>query len=88
MKNQIKPNADGKLSDDSLIRGGPFYQIQKVTRLVQPDQWRLKRRITFVIAIGWLPLLLITLLFKPEAVMSFLKDYRMHSRMLIAVPVL
>jgi hypothetical protein len=88
MKNQIKPNADSKLSDDSLIRGGPFYQIQKVTRLVQPDQWRFKRRITFVIAIGWLPLLLITLLFKPEAVMSFLKDYRMHSRMLIAVPVL
>jgi hypothetical protein len=88
MKDKIKPNADSKLSDDSLIRGGPFYQIQKVTRLIQPDQWNFQRRITFAIAIGWLPLLLITLVFEPGAVMSFLRDYRIHSRMLIAVPVL
>jgi len=34
------------------------------------------------------PLLLITLLFQRESVMSFLEDYRIHARMLIAVPVL
>ena len=33
-------------------------------------------------------MLLITPLFKPEACMSFLRNYRMQSRMLIAVPVL
>ena len=33
-------------------------------------------------------MLLITLLFKPEALMSFLRDYRIQSRMTIAVPAL
>ena len=88
MNDKVEVNADSSLSDDSLIRGGPFYQVQKVTRLIQPDQLRDKRRITFAIAIGWMPLLLITLPFQTGAVMSFLRDYRIHSRMLIAVPVL
>jgi len=88
MKDKTETNADHRLPDDSLIRGGPFYQIQRVTRLIQPDQWSFQRRITFAVAIGWVPLLLITMLFEPGAVMSFLRDYRIHSRMLIAVPVL
>jgi len=88
MNDQIEHNADGRLSDDSIVRGGPFYEVQRVTRLIQPDQWRFKRRIAFAISIGWVPLLLITLMFEPGAVMSFLRDYRIHARMLIAVPVL
>jgi hypothetical protein len=88
MNDKIEHNADSRLSDDSLIRGGPFYEVQRVTRLIQPDQWRFKRRIAFAISIGWVPLLLITLMFEPGAVMSFLRDYRIHARMLIAVPVL
>ena len=88
MNDKIEHNADSRLSDDSLIRGGPFYEVQRITRLIQPDQWRFKRRIAFAISIGWVPLLLITLLFEPGAVMSFLRDYRIHARMLIAVPVL
>lgn len=88
MKDKIKTNVNSGLPDDSLIRGGPFHQVQSVTRLIQPAQRRFKRRITFAIAIGWVPLLLITLLFEPGAVVSFLRDYRIHSRMLIAVPVL
>jgi hypothetical protein len=88
MTTKIEANADISLSDNSLIRGGPFYHVQTATRLIRPNRWDFHRRITFALAIGWVPLLLITLLFKPEALMSFLKDYRIHSRMLIAVPVL
>lgn len=72
----------------SLIRGGPFYRAQEAVRLIQPQQWNLGRRITFAIAVGWAPLLVITALFNPGAMLSLLKDYRVHSRMLIAVPVL
>ena len=48
------------LYDVSLIRGGPFYRFQRVTRLIGPEHWNLGRRITFAVAIGWLPLALIT----------------------------
>ena len=88
MKGKVEPNGGIGQSEDSLIRGGPFYEIQRVTRLIHPDRWDFPRRIGFAIAVGWIPLLLITLLSKPEALMSFLRDYRIHSRMLIAVPVL
>jgi hypothetical protein len=72
----------------SLIRGGPFYRAQQATRLIRPDEWNHGRRLTFAVAIGWLPILLLTVFFHPSALGSFLRDYRVHSRLLIAVPVL
>ena len=74
--------------DLSLIRGGPFYRAQEATRLIRPNQWNHVRRVTFAIALGWLPLVLITALFNPGGLVSLVKDYRVHSRLLIAVPVL
>jgi hypothetical protein len=81
-----KPISDGR--DLSLFRGGPFYRAQQLTRLIRADEWNFGRRITFAIAVGWLPIVFLTVLFSPGAVMSVLRDYRIHSRMLIAVPVL
>ena len=74
--------------EPSLIRGGPFYRAQQATRLILPNQWNLGRRITFAIALGWFPLILITVLFNGGGLVSLLQDYRIHSRILIAVPVL
>lgn len=42
----------------------------------------------FAIAIGWVPLVLITLLFDSGSIGSLLTDYSINVRMLIAVPVL
>jgi hypothetical protein len=39
----------------SLVRGGPFYRVQHALGLIRPNEWNLGRRITFLIAIGWLP---------------------------------
>jgi hypothetical protein len=75
-------------SEVSLIRGGPFYQAQLVTRLIRPHQWNLGRRIIFAVAIGWLPLVMLTAAFAPGAVLELLTDYKVASRMLIAVPIL
>src|SRR5271165_3877711 len=47
----------------SLVRGGPFYRAQEAARLLAPDRWNLGRRAIFAIAIGWSPLVLLTLLF-------------------------
>jgi hypothetical protein len=72
----------------SLVRGGPFYRAQEATRLVHSNQWNHLRRVTFAIAVGWMPLILITAVSNPKALGSLLRDYRVSSRLLIAVPVL
>jgi hypothetical protein len=72
----------------SIIRGGPFYRVQHAIGLIREDHWNLGRRITFLIAITWLPLLVITLLTNFKGLHSFLTDYRVHARLLIAVPAL
>ncbi len=74
--------------DISLIRGGPFYRIQQATGLIRDDRWNLGRRVTFAIAVGWVPLFLMRALFNPSGLLPLLRDYRMSARMLIAVPVL
>src|SRR5271154_5433792 len=74
--------------EPSLIRGGPFYRAQQAARLIRPNEWNHVRRLTFAICLGWVPLILITALFNPRSLVSLLGDYRVHSRMLIAVPVL
>lgn len=72
----------------SLIRGGPFYQAQLITRLIGPHKWNLGRRIIFAVAIGWIPLVMLTAAFAPGSVVELLTDYKVASRMLIAVPIL
>ena len=72
----------------SLIRGGPFYEAQIRARLIRPHQWNLGRRVIFAVAVGWVPLVLLTALFTPGAVVALLTDYKVASRMLIAVPIL
>jgi hypothetical protein len=72
----------------SLIRGGPFYRIQHAVGLIRPNEWNLARRITFLIVVGWLPLFLITALVNFDGFVSLLRDYRVHARLLVAVPVL
>ncbi|HEX8814768.1 MAG TPA: hypothetical protein VF753_04635 [Terriglobales bacterium] len=80
-------NAAGAI-DISLIRGGPFYRAQQLTRLIDANRWNLGRRIIFAIAVGWLPLVLMTLFFHPSALRNLLTDYRVNARLLVAVPVL
>ena len=62
--------------------------MQRATRLLRPGEWNLVRRLTFAIAVGWLPLVLITAVFNYGGLISLLTDYRVHARMLIAVPIL
>jgi hypothetical protein len=72
----------------SLVRGGPFYRAQHAVGLIRPNEWDLGRRITFLIAVGWLPLFVITALLNRNGFVSLIRDYRVHSRLLVAVPAL
>ena len=74
--------------DFSFVRGGPFYRVQRALGLIGSEHWNVGRRIVFLIALGWLPLLLITALWNPRGLPSFITEYRIHSRMLLAVPAL
>jgi hypothetical protein len=62
--------------------------VQRAIGLIGANQWNLARRIAVLLAIAWLPLFLITAITNPDASLSLLKDYRVHSRSLIAIPVL
>lgn len=83
-ESRVVPNP----SEPSIIRGGPFYRIQRVTQLIRSDQWNNGRRIAFAVILGWLPLALLTIFFNLHGLASLLRDYRVASRVLIAVPVL
>jgi hypothetical protein len=76
------------LTEVSLVRGGPFYRAEQMLGLIHPSRWNLGRRIAALIAISWLPLFLITALLNPTGLYSLLMDYRVHSRLLVAVPAL
>jgi hypothetical protein len=86
--NQSKTGLPASRLDVSLIRGGPFYRLQQASRLIGADQWNVGRRITFAIALGWVPLVLIKLLFDRGNLLFLIKDYAINARILIAVPVL
>jgi hypothetical protein len=83
-------NSDGVSIDTdlSIFRGGLFYRVQRATRVIHPDHWNLGRRVTLAIAIAWVPLVLLTILFNIGGLVSLLRDYRVYSRLLIAIPIL
>jgi hypothetical protein len=80
--------ASAPSEDVSLIRGGLFYRVQRATHLIGGNRWNLGRRVLFAVAIGWVPLVVLTAALNPSALRSLLTDYRVTARMLIAVPVL
>jgi hypothetical protein len=83
------------LSDDyrsinlSLFRGGCLYWVQERLWLIRPDHWDLQRRMPFVVAITWIPLLVLTAVQGGwEDSRALLRDYAMYARIFVAIPLL
>lgn len=75
--------------DFSLVSGGPLYQLWRRTGLCGDKLQFVRRRILLVIAVTWLPLLLLSVaeghaLF--GVALPFLQDVETHARLLIAAP--
>jgi hypothetical protein len=72
----------------SLVRGGLFYRLLMAVGLMHPQQWNLGRRIVALLAIAWLPLVILTAIFNPAGLHSLLVDPRVYARLFVAIPAL
>jgi hypothetical protein len=84
----ITSPADSIDEDVSLFRGGPFYRAQAFVHLIEPGRWNLGRRVATILAVTWLPLVILTAAFSPDRLLGLLKNYMVYSRIAVAIPVL
>jgi hypothetical protein len=81
----------GQSNDFSLVLGGPLYQLLLRCRLIQPPLGNLRGRIALVVAVAWLPLVVLTIFFgrfAGEVKVPFLHDFEVHARLLFALPLM
>jgi hypothetical protein len=74
--------------DTSLYCGGLFYRAQSLFHLVGFGHLDIARQAMAILAVAWLPLVILTALFHFDQLPGLLKDYIVYSRTAIAVPVL
>ena len=78
--------------DFSLVRGGPLFQIFRRAYLSGSALELLNRRMIFITAISWFPLLALSiwegLVWGSGVSLPFLYDIDAHARFLIALPLL
>jgi len=78
-------------NDFSLVLGGPVFQFFRKSHLAGDGLELLHRRLLIITLIAWLPLLLLAALGRSAGNLgrlSFLHDVEVHTRFLIALPVL
>ncbi len=75
-----------------LTEGGPAYQLETKVGLNRANSSAIIRRAVFSILLTWVPLLLLTVLQGTASghlvEISFLHDFAVHARFLLAVPIL
>lgn len=74
----------------SLIRGGPFYQLQRSAGLIRQNQLNVSRRAVLFALVTWLPLVILAiaqgLAIRQSPLESLLLDFAVYARSLIAIP--
>jgi hypothetical protein len=82
----------GKNTDFSLVLGGPLFQLLRGSHLSDDALGLLRQRILLFSLFSWLPLLLLSAveghLFDGSAAVPFARDFDVHIRFLIAMPLL
>ena len=71
--------------DISLVRGGLLYRFLTLIRVMDDDHWNIGRRIAFVLAVIWVPVVVIRLINHPDRVMQLILDYRLEARAIAAI---
>lgn len=78
--------------DFSLLLGGPLFRLWRRTRLTGDRLERLRRRVIVMVAVTWLPLLLLSMVEghgrDGNVALPFLFDVEQHLRLLVALPLL
>src|SRR5262245_49728360 len=81
-------SAPESTDDVSLFRGGLFYRGQALLHLIGPGRSYVGRQVAFILAVSWLPLVILTAVFSPHELVELLTNYMVYSRVAVAVPVL
>lgn len=78
--------------DFSLVLGGPLFQLLRRAHLSGDALELVRQRILIIVALTWLPLLVLSLLegqaFAGTAAVPFARDVEAHVRFLVALPLL
>jgi hypothetical protein len=80
-----------KVTDFSLVMGGPIFQLFRKAHLTGNNLELLHRRLLVIISIAWLPMLVLDLVASRHGFpgrLSFLYDVEVQARFLVALPVL
>jgi hypothetical protein len=92
MREQANQAASGTATDFSLVLGGPLYQFLVRARLSGSALELLHRRMLVLVAVAWVPLLVLSLLDGVAAGTAvhvpFLFDVDSHLRFLLSLPIL
>lgn len=92
MREQSNQVASGAAADFSLVLGGPLYQLFRRAHLSGNTLELLHRRILVIVAVAWLPLLVLSLLdgvaLGTAVRVPFLFDVDLHLRFLLSLPIL
>ena len=80
-----EPSVTTTPRDVSFVRGGLLYRFLISIRLMDDNHWNVGRRMLFVFAIVWVPIMAIRLFHDPNRVMQLVLDYRLEARALAAV---
>jgi hypothetical protein len=87
-----RPVLTDEAAERALFEGGPPIGLQTALGLMTPERPNIFFRIAVAIAIGWLPLLVLTAfqsaMLSDGSFHAFLTDYAIMARSLIAVPLL
>jgi hypothetical protein len=80
-----------KVTDFSLVMGGPIFQLFRKAHLTGDHLELLHRRLLTIISIAWLPMLVLDLAASRSGIpgrLTFLHDVEVQARFLVALPVL
>lgn len=88
----MNSQSSGPSRSFSLTDGGPTYRIEKRVGLIRENKPRIVRRACFAIVVTWVPLVVLSALQGAatghRVAVPFLRDFAVHARFLLSVPLL
>lgn len=92
VKSDARQRTASSVADFSIVTGGPIYDFLFRSRWVQQRLPNIVRRLVALVAVTWLPLLLLSLFdglaFGHKVQVPFLYDFSAYGRFLVALPLL
>lgn len=91
MERKMRTASDPSRAEFSLVRGGLLYRLMLSIGLAHPDRRNTRRTALVLIGVTWLPMLGLALVEGRAVggiVLPFVRDYAIHARFLLSLPLL